>query len=155
MWNVYKEWGRNVPVPDVDKSTRWENIYIPIKFSSVNRQEQPPAPKPYQLVACTWTSAAHNRRGDAVTISDGKDRLREWIAFNLLVGFDHIFVYDNSVANTNETSLKEVTELFDPMHVTHINWPCKICNNNRPVHGESFLFVLLLGFILSISPSRS
>ncbi len=137
-WDVYKAWGENMPVPEVEQSTRWENIRIPqlAPPTKLNDPENLPAPKPHKLVACTWSSAAHNRRGDAVTISDGKDRLREWIAFNLLVGFDHVYVYDNSAANTNGTSLKDVTDQFDSKHVTHINWPCKICNNNRPAHDD-------------------
>lgn len=130
-WNVYEAWGRNITVPSVDSSTRWENIRIPLKKPDIK-----PKQKPHKLVACTWTSAAHNRRGDAVTITDGKDRLREWITFNLLVGFDHVVIYDNTAANTNSTNLKEVTDLFDPRHVTRIEWPCKICNNNRPAHDD-------------------
>ena len=50
-------------------------------------------------------------------------------------GFDHIFVYDNSAANTNIT-LKEVTDQFSSVQVTRVNWPCKICNNNRPAHND-------------------
>ena len=70
------------------------------------------------------------------TLSDGKSRLREWISYNLMVGFDHVVVYDNTAAtglSGNET-LKVVTDLFDSTKVTHVNWPCKICNNNRPNH---------------------
>ena len=148
MWNVYKAWGRNMVVPNVEESTRWENIYIAPNTGTggdqssalvaIHQKEdnQMTKQKPHKLVACTWSSAAHNRRGDAVTLSDGKERLREWIAFNLLVGFDHIVVYDNSAANTNTTSLKEVTDQFGSKHVTHVDWSCKICNNNRPAHGK-------------------
>ena len=70
------------------------------------------------------------------TLSDGKSRLREWISYNLMLGFDHVVVYDNTAAtglSGNET-LKVVTDLFDSTKVTHVNWPCKICNNNRPNH---------------------
>ena len=38
-------------------------------------------------------------------------------------------------ANTNIT-LKEVTRKFSPELVTHVDWPCKICNNNRPAHND-------------------
>lgn len=55
--------------------------------------------KPYRLVACTWTSASHRKRGDVISLVDGSERLREWIAFHLLVGFDHLYVYDNSANN--------------------------------------------------------
>jgi len=96
--------------------------------------------KPYKLVACTWTSALHNRRGDARTIYGGGDRLKEWITFHLMVGFDHIVVYDNTGANIpvnkkmDITNLTHITNMFPRHQVTHVNWPHKICNNNRPMH---------------------
>jgi len=157
MFDVYTSWGSDLLVLDFENSTRWENIYIPIRqiVGEDTESETDTVPttattaakeghskmkinstKPYKLVACTWTSASHNRRGDTVTLYDGKERLREWIAFNLLVGFDHIVVYDNSRANTNATTLKDVTDLFDPKFVTYIDWPCKVCNNNRPAHDD-------------------
>ncbi len=128
MFDVYEQWGADIQVPHVDNSTRWENIFISLesKCPSFKEQRDEESSKPHKLVACTWASAAHNRRGDAVTLSDGKARLREWLTFNLLVGFDHVYVYDNSAANTNTTSLKEITDLFDSKHVTHIDWPCKV-----------------------------
>jgi hypothetical protein len=155
MFDVYHSWGVNIPMMKFDNSTRWENIYIPIRpFVEDNNTQMDtitvttssskkdhskntnPPNKPFRLVACTWTSATHNRRGDALTLTDGKERLREWTAFQRLVGFDHVIVYDNSRANTNVTTLKEVTDLFDPKFVTYIDWPCKVCNNNRPAHDD-------------------
>jgi Domain of unknown function. len=155
MFDVNRSWGSNIPIMNFENSTQWENIYIPIQqFLGVDIHKDERATtnnkatkdhsktmansstKPFQLVACTWTSAAHNRRGDAVTLKDGKERLKEWITFNRLVGFDHVIVYDNSRANTNATTLKEVTDLFDPKFVTYIDWPCKVCNNNRPAHDD-------------------
>jgi hypothetical protein len=131
-------WGNNHILPPIESSGRWENIAInPLsgskdEISVIGSSNS----TPYQLVACTWTSASHNRRGDSRTLSDGKSRLREWISYNLMVGFDHVVVYDNTAAtglSGNET-LKVVTDLFDSTKVTHVNWPCKICNNNRPNH---------------------
>ncbi len=139
IFDVYKTWGRDLKVKGVQESTRWENIFIPF----LNSPAQIMAPskdgnrdKPYQLVACTWSSAAHNRRGDAVTLTDGKERLREWIAFNLLVGFDHVVVYDNSYANSKVATLQDVTDQFGSSKVTYVPWPCMICNNNRPAHDD-------------------
>ncbi len=157
-FDIYKEWGKELFIPPIEKSTRWENIYInPMIFPREKKAIDGDLPwngkndvvivgddknngqkkkKPFQLVACTWTSASHNRRGDKATVGDGKERLLEWIAFHLLVGFDHIVVYDNSAANTNETTLKDVTDRFGANVVTRVEWPSKICNNNRPAHND-------------------
>jgi hypothetical protein len=161
-FDVDKEWGEDLYVPPIEKSTRWENIYINTQFmfpweekketknnnthmEVVDTQDEiitamgkniGVRKKPFHLVACTWASVSHNRRGDAATISGGKERLQEWIAFHLLVGYDHIVVYDNSGANTNVTSLKGVTDQFGSDQVTYVSWPCKICNNNRPAHAD-------------------
>lgn len=48
-----------------------------------------------------------------------------------MVGFDHIYVYDNSGAHTNETSLEPVLAPFGDS-VTRIDWPSTVCNNNKP-----------------------
>ena len=135
QFDVYEHWGKSLFMQPIDQSTRWENIPISL-HSLVNVESSTPKEKPYKLVACTWSSAAHNRRGDAVTLTDGKERLKEWISYNIIAGFDHVVVYDNSAANTNATNLKEVVDLFDSKHVTYIDWPCKICNNNRPAHDD-------------------
>lgn len=149
-FNAEENWRSNLDLPSFDDSGRWENIPIcsPTRYFSNRNQStaikvgQAYLPvknitkkKAFQLVACTWTSSVHNRRGDARTIYDGADRLLEWITFHLLAGFDHIFVYDNSAANTNVT-LEEVTDKFPAELVTRVDWPCKICNNNRPSHND-------------------
>ena len=117
--------------------------------------------KPHRLVACTWTSAMHQRRGNERRIVDGKARLREWISFNLEVGFDHVYVFDNTGANatifrlkdevvdpefgnhtsssggwTDRDDLSSVTDLFPPSRVTRVDWPATVCNNNRPAHDD-------------------
>ena len=62
-------------------------------------------------------------------------RLQEWIEFHLLVGVDHIYVYDNSGAFGNSTnSLRPVVDLFPSSQVTWIDWPMQVCNNNVPAH---------------------
>jgi hypothetical protein len=95
--------------------------------------------KPHRLVACTWTSVGFKTRGDASTIRDGPERLKQWIEFHLLSGFDHMYIFDNSGhlhqtqadAEDPELSLAQVTDQFSPRQVTRINWPSKICNNNK------------------------
>eukprot|EP00814_Leptocylindrus_danicus_P006501 CAMPEP_0116047434 /NCGR_PEP_ID=MMETSP0321-20121206/28895_1 /TAXON_ID=163516 /ORGANISM="Leptocylindrus danicus var. danicus, Strain B650" /LENGTH=811 /DNA_ID=CAMNT_0003529325 /DNA_START=180 /DNA_END=2616 /DNA_ORIENTATION=+ len=86
--------------------------------------------KPHELVACTWASTNFLTRQNAANVKDGDRRLKEWIQHNLNVGFDHVYVYDNSGAFSKENSLKPVTDLFPPDKVTRIDWPAQICNNN-------------------------
>lgn len=67
--------------------------------------------------------------------NDGKRCLTEWLEFNLLAGFDHIYVYDNSGAFTNEDSLGNIIDIFGDK-VTRVDWPCKICSNQYGNNGE-------------------
>ena len=60
--------------------------------------------------------------------------MTEWIEFHLLVGFDHIYIYDNSKANDPNSTLAPITDLFPADRVTRIDWPCKICNNYKPAY---------------------
>ena len=55
----------------------------------------------------------------------------------MLVGFDHIYVYDNSGAHTNETSLKPILDLYPADKITRIDWPSIVCNNNIPAHDST------------------
>mmetsp|Transcript_2724 Transcript_2724/g.3896 ORF Transcript_2724/g.3896 Transcript_2724/m.3896 type:complete len:353 (-) Transcript_2724:22-1080(-) len=88
----------------------------------------------HELVACTWTSASYRIRGKAGhEVTDGESRLKEWIEYHLMVGFDHIYIYDNSGA---ESSLAPVTDLFPSHQVTRIDWPCRICNNWKPANAD-------------------
>ena len=142
-FDLDNEWGKDLYIEPIERSTRWENILInPVTLPWTNKEDSASIvqksenKKPYQLVACTWTSASHNRRGDAAVIEGGRERLQEWIAFHLLVGFDHIVVYDNSGATNNSTTLKDITDKFGSNLVTYVDWPCKICNNNRPAHND-------------------
>jgi hypothetical protein len=101
---------------------------------TMNQQKK----KPHLLSACLWASASFRTRGEHVeATTDTKTRLIEWIEFHLLVGFDHIYVYDNSGAHTNETNLAEITNLYSQQHVTRIDWPSVVCNNNIPAHDNT------------------
>eukprot|EP00970_Alexandrium_tamarense_P016414 scaffold6502_cov187-Alexandrium_tamarense.AAC.8 len=172
-FNATTWWGTNHVLPKVEVSGRWENLPVcglksPLAEKNVlqdtnNAQYQPDDTtaisinKPHRLVACTWTSALHQRRGNERRITDGKARLREWIAFHLEAGFDHMYVFDNTGANatifklkneidpdfgtetTNDQirdDLSSVTNLFPSSKVTRIDWPATICNNNRPAHDD-------------------
>lgn len=98
-FDAAKMWGANHVLPRLEDSGRWENLPVcslkkPARNGGgdvqvSNDSNDARAKKPHRLVACTWTSALHQRRGNERRISDGKPRLKEWIAFNLQVGFDH------------------------------------------------------------------
>jgi hypothetical protein len=123
------KWGTNHVIPAVEASGRWANIPVC------------PLPKPkkkYFLSACLWASAEFKTRGRTQTSdSDTILRLREWIEFHLLVGFDHFFVYDNSGAHTNRTDFRSVLAEFGDEFVTRIEWPSIVCNNNIPAHDST------------------
>ena len=99
-FDAAKMWGSNHIIPKAADSGRWENLpvcrlkkpspSVVSKSKAVEEANSLPNKKPHRLVACTWTSALHQRRGNERRIADGKARLREWIAFNLQVGFDHV-----------------------------------------------------------------
>lgn len=90
--------------------------------------------KPFTLVACVWASATFHTRGGDRKVDDTMERTREWIEYNLMMGFDHIYIYDNTHANNNETDLKETLSPFSKAEVTRIEWPSIVCNNNLPAH---------------------
>ncbi|GKY94748.1 hypothetical protein MPSEU_000440200 [Mayamaea pseudoterrestris] len=146
-FNATERWGPRNVLPHVQASGRWENIPIclPPQLSD-GKGETELVPdvfkqhkKPHYLSACVWASAQFKTRGASrasdVT-SDTFARMNEWIEFHLLVGFDQIYLYDNSGAQTNETSLREVADRF-PGKVTYIDWPSIICNNNVPAHDNT------------------
>ena len=154
-----KVYGTNHVLPKIKHSGRWENIPICLpslmqyegqtvselpkplietdhSSSSSSRalqQQQDivvPPQKKHRLVSCIWASAGYTTRGSRAAINDGQRRLLEWINYNSIIGFDHIYVYDNSGAFSNEISLKPVTDLFPNTLVTYIPWPSQVCNNN-------------------------
>ncbi|KAL9180182.1 hypothetical protein ACHAXT_008152 [Thalassiosira profunda] len=154
------EWGKEHVLPKIDESGRWENIPVcmpslmahgivpkgaDIKALTIPENESdkkyaaftPDLPsKIHKVIACTWASTTFRTRSNRARVGDGKRRLQEWLEFNLLSGFDHIYVYDNSGAFTNEDSLADIVNLFPPDKVTRVDWPCKICSNRDGNEGE-------------------
>jgi len=151
--------GKEHVLPKIDESGRWENIpvcmpslmtHVIPKGEDLNALIIPPepklknkidilpgaAPKIHKVIACTWAATTFRTRGNRANVNDGKRRLQEWLEFNLLSGFDHIYVYDNSGAFTNEDSLADVIGLFDKSQVTRVDWPCKICSNRDGNEGD-------------------
>lgn len=132
-FDAKKRWGDHNVMPRVEASGRWENIPIcfpPSIGSKVDAVDVvKPAvttakQKPHVLSACIWASASFRTRGAGqAPTTDTLRRLVEWIEFHLMVGFDHIYVYDNSGAQTNETSLAPLLDTYPPTKVTRIDWP--------------------------------
>ena len=130
-----KEWGEEHILPKLEDSGRWENIpickpslmtYEPQALKVPKRNEQ----KKHHLVSCLWASTGYSTRGNRYAINDGQRRLLEWITFNKMLGFDHFYMYDNSGAFTNQSSLQPIADVF-PEDVTVIKWPSRVCNNNK------------------------
>ena len=90
--------------------------------------------KKHGLIGCLWASKQYTTRGHESAISDTTERPIEWLEYNLMVGFDHIYVYDNTGAHTDESDLRETLSRFSPSEVTRIEWPYRVCNNNVPAH---------------------
>jgi Glycosyltransferase family 92 len=134
-FDLQEAFGERHILPLMDDAGRWQNLPVCRRNDSSIQSQKKDQQKPYRLVACTWTSSSYTRRGDAVRVSDSAQRLREWITFHLMVGVDHVYIYDNSVTSVGETSeLRTVAESFHAEQLTYHVWPCKICNNNRPSH---------------------
>jgi hypothetical protein len=141
-FDVTAEWGENHVLPRIENSGRWENIPLcrptlmtygkdeemEANSAAMAAQDSKPTKK-HRLASCIWASAGYHTRGERFSINDGQRRLQEWIHFNRLVGVEHFYVYDNSGAHTDETSLKPITDLY-PDEVTRVVWPSKVCNNN-------------------------
>jgi len=103
-FNASVRWGQSHVLPRVEASGRWENIPVcepPRVAASI--KEKGPDQKPFTLIACAWTSATYETRGGARSVNDASERIKEWIEFHLLVGFDHLFIFDNTGAHTNQT----------------------------------------------------
>ena len=134
------KFGTNHTLPLVEQSGRWANIPIcsphqptkemstnteTIDDTAANEQDNSSTEKKHVLVACLWASETFATRGNVRSVSDTSERLKEWIEFHLLVGFDHIYVYDNSAAHNTTTSLQPITSLFEQSEVTRIDWPSR------------------------------
>jgi hypothetical protein len=155
-------WGDKHVLPAVEASGRWTNLPIcqppqvptnesnpPVRTEThltttttgmvEARAESPSTTKPHFLAACLWASAVYKARGvDTTMNADPSLRLLEWIEFHLMVGFDHIYVYDNSGSQSNETSFASIVRRFPKSQVTHIDWPVTICNHNPKNHDSQF-----------------
>lgn len=133
QWDAQKVFGDGVAVPKIEDSGRWENIPICkpslMTFEGQDVKDLPakgePTPKKHKLVSCIWASAGYTTRGERFAINDGQRRLLEWITHNKNIGFDHFYVYDNTGAFRDDTSLKPIADLM-PDDVTYIPWPSKV-----------------------------
>jgi len=133
---IIEQWGNHV-LPNIEDSGRWENIPI-CKPSMMTYEKEHDTTKgqdgkAHRLISCVWASAGYATRGERFGIYDGHRRLREWLHYVFLTGFDHVYVYDNSGssgAHSNKTSLEVITDEFQGK-VTRLVWPSKVCNNNR------------------------
>jgi hypothetical protein len=159
-----KRWGSHNVLPAVEASGRWANIPVCFppttnvmdseaksdtvaEYSNnnsdtnvefVSEVKEKSKKKPHFLSACLWASAEFKPRGlKDFSNTDTVERLREWIEFHLMVGFDHIYIYDNSGAHTNQTSLEPVLQGYPSHQVTRIDWPSNVCNNNGPMHDSA------------------
>lgn len=145
IFDPAKSWGPKNVVPRVEASGRWENIPIckPPAFPMEDGTQKllpdvkTEKKKPHFLSACLWASTEFKTRGKkSHPTTDTLQRMDEWIEFHLMVGFDHIYLYDNSGAHTNETSLEPIAAKY-PGKVTRIEWPSIPCNNNIPAHDST------------------
>jgi hypothetical protein len=97
--------------------------------------------KSHVLSSCLWAAKSFKMRGvhkESGMPRDTKDQLKESIEFHLMVGFDHIYIYDNIGTHNNEMNLTYITCQYPSSKVTHIiNWPSLVCNNNIPAHDNT------------------
>jgi hypothetical protein len=133
-FNPQVEWGEDHVLPELENSGRWANI--PVCKPSLMTYEPQTLKGPdtnekvkHNLVSCLWASTGYATRGNRYAVNDGQRRMLEWITFNKLLGFDHFYIFDNSGAFTNQSSLQPFAHIFQG-DVTVINWPSRVCNNN-------------------------
>eukprot|EP00977_Amphora_coffeiformis_P000189 scaffold54_cov158-Amphora_coffeaeformis.AAC.3 len=139
-FDAVHEYGNQTELPDIQQIGRIENLPICLPKSgadtttttttsnSQNNNNTRSKPR-HRLVACAWVAASYERRGGKSSVSDTPQRLKEWLAFHQLAGFDQIYIYDNTQVDDNDDTrndermpLKEITNLF-PGFVTWIRWP--------------------------------
>jgi hypothetical protein len=122
-------WGKRHVLPRIEASGRYENFPIckhpGVSYSTDNEpstEAAVEAPK-HKLIACLWASASFTTRGNAEAVTNTQARLIEWIEFHLMVGFDHIYIYDNTGAHTDEMDLESTLfPRFKEEEVTRIDW---------------------------------
>jgi len=141
LFNASLRWGTAQVLPDVQASGRWTGIpacprsTVPGTCPKPDESLAQIKKKPHLLSACLWASAEFKTRGVFHgSNTDTAQRLHEWLDFHLLAGFDHVYVYDNSGAHSNTTSLAPLLAHYPPEKVTRIDWPSVVCNNNIPAH---------------------
>jgi hypothetical protein len=111
-FNTTKHYGNKaLPVPPLEELGRYENIPVCRRPQMHNKT---------RLTACTWAAASYKRRGGKISVDDAPKRLKEWLIFHRLVGYDRIVVYDNTQGE--ELPFKAVADSF-PEFVTYIQWP--------------------------------
>ncbi|KAG7346757.1 glycosyltransferase family 92 protein [Nitzschia inconspicua] len=140
LFDPIMEWGKNHLLPPVEKSGRWSNIPLcrpPELLTETQRNIG--TTKKYFLIGCVWASAAFSTRGDASSVDDSiSQRLLEWLVYHLYIArFDHVYIYDNSQAHSQNVTLESILDLFPKDRVTRIPWKHRVCNNNRPMHMNS------------------
>jgi Glycosyltransferase family 92 len=144
LFNATAAYGNDHILPRIQDSGRWENLPICkpslMQYANQPKEDLPasisaPIPKKHRLVSCLWVSAGYTTRGERFAVNDGQRRLLEWMIYNQQIGFDHFYIYDNSGAFSNETSVKPIVDMF-PGKVTYIEWPSAVCNN-RPNNVDS------------------
>ena len=133
-FNATEQYRDRAKLPTFDQVGRLENLPVCLGQPSASNKASDQAPK-HQLVACAWVAASYARRGGRSSVADAPERLREWLAFHRMVGFNHVYIYDNTHVDNQDSidddalPLKKVSDLF-PGFVTWIRWPAKVCNNN-------------------------
>jgi Glycosyltransferase family 92 len=132
-------YGNRHVLPAIVDSGRWANL--PVCPNPKTKPHTNPQ-KPYHMVLCTWTSASYHRRGEDEDqpMDDTVLRLREWLLFHQMAGFDHVVVYDNTQGiddyETQSPIYQVLQQEFPTDFVTHQPWPAVICNNHRPGHSS-------------------
>lgn len=141
-------YGNDHALPQIADSGRWANLPVCPraanshldKAASTNDQSPTTTDKPYSMVLCTWTSASYHRRGEDEDqpMDDTVLRLREWLIFHRMVGFEHVVIYDNSqgIDDYHQSPIYQLLQEFPEDFVTHQPWPALICNNHRPGHAN-------------------
>eukprot|EP00547_Thalassionema_nitzschioides_P015074 CAMPEP_0194240100 /NCGR_PEP_ID=MMETSP0158-20130606/6376_1 /TAXON_ID=33649 /ORGANISM="Thalassionema nitzschioides, Strain L26-B" /LENGTH=889 /DNA_ID=CAMNT_0038974739 /DNA_START=67 /DNA_END=2736 /DNA_ORIENTATION=+ len=149
-------WGSAQVLPRVEASGRWTNLPIcgPPQLSTTMTMKKEyddsdqkkttktsTGNKPHYLSACVWAASSFKTRGrdeKAAPVTDTAKRLVEWLEFHFMVGFDHVYLFDNSRANNNDTTLEPILRPYiEKAQVTRIDWPSIVCNNNIPAHDST------------------
>lgn len=131
-FNVTHHYGNHSFLPKMTEMGRITNLPVCPTHDDGNAQEQKKkTTKRHKLVGCVWVAASYARRGGrGASVLDTPQRMKEWLTFHRLVGYSHIYVYDNTqvdFANGDENDesrfpLKMIANLL-PDFVTWIRWP--------------------------------